>query len=264
MTADNQRQADPPTEAVGPSVESSANSKSDDLKEGKQIPSSMSLKTHWQQVLAVLNFIIVCCLMVISCQQYQLNEWLGRPWVGVGTMLGSAGVIGMCVIPDAEYHYGNPCKPKHSEVFNHISPETPLRAYIQVRNTGNSPALNTVLSVHWCVSAKKPSSPPTFEECDHEQGNNDDMWRDGPRVLFHGEGDSTLDVSATFRVLQSDIDFIKRRERVFYLIGRADYSGNVSSGTIAQHRTDFCIMYDPRGHGEPFSFYYCTAGNNAK
>lgn len=220
-----------------------------------------------QRLSLVISFLLVLITAVQLCLTYkafELTEWQQRPWVGVASLLGSSGTIGMCLIPDAEYKYGR-CEPKHPDVLSHISTKDKMRGYIQVRNTGNSPALSTVLKVHWCASARKPSSPPSFDECDNEQGNNEIIWKDGPRVLFHGEGDSTLDVSATFYLSQAEIDSIKRTDRLFYFIGRVDYDRQAIAETAqARYRTEFCIYYDPRGHGEQFGLYYCPVGNIAR
>jgi hypothetical protein len=169
----------------------------------------------------------------------------------------------MCLIPDSEYKYGE-CHPNHPAVFTYITAKDKMRAYFLARNTGNSPALGTVLRVHWCASARNPWNPPSFEECDNEQGNNGDMWKDGPRVLFHGEGDSTLDVSATFHISQPEIDAILRNDRRFYFVGQIDYDRQVSTEGEQRYRTDFCIYYDPRGHGEQFGLYFCPVGNAAR
>jgi hypothetical protein len=217
---------------------------------------------------AIPAFIIAC----FAWLQYEHNkavfsilEWQQRPIVGVSTTLGPSGTLGMCLIPDVEYKYDGTCKPKQSDVFSYVKHTDAIRAFILVRNTGNSPAHSTVLKVHWCVSTNKPKAPPSFTECDGEQGKDEELWRDGPRVLFHGQGDSTLDVSATFRLSQSDIDSIRRHERYFYLRGQISYDWkSFSAGTSVPYRTEFCIIYDPRGHGEDFALYYCPSGNEAR
>ncbi len=218
----------------------------------------------WHSIVPWLGVLISGLMLWNNCLQYQLNESLGCLWVGVTTLLGQSGTIGMCLIPDVEYKYVNECKPKHPDVLNYVGPADKLRGYIQVRNTGNSPALSTVLSVHRCVSHRKPSNPPPYLECDDDRRAHEDMWKDGPRVLFHGEGDSTLDISGTFHLSQEEIDSIKRSDRYFYFVGVVGYDREANVDlSKTRYLTEFCIYYDPRGHGEKFGLYYCPQGNSA-
>ena len=170
----------------------------------------------------------------------------------------------MCLIPEVEYVYGNTCKPKLPNVFNYVKDGERLRAYIQVRNTGNIPAVDTILTARWCISSKSPTAPPTFKDCSNPQ-QSQGPWTDGPRILFHGGGDSTLDVTGTFSITKDAARAIDNKEMWFYYIGMVTY--NRKEGSVGQpppYRTDFCIYYDARGHGEDFSLYYCPQGNAAR
>lgn len=101
----------------------------------------------------------------VSRASFRSMEWMQRPWVGISTLFGNPGAIGMCLMPEAEYRPDGTCKPKRPDVFSYIKDKERLRGYIQVRNTGNSPAIDTVLTARWCVSSKEPTTPPSFIEC---------------------------------------------------------------------------------------------------
>lgn len=195
---------------------------------------------------------------------FRSTEWMQRPWVSISTLLGNPGSLGMCLMPESEYKYDGTCKPKRPDVFTYITEKEKLRAYIAVRNTGNSPAIGTILKARWCVSSKAPTAPPTFNECSNTE-KKEQPWTDGPRVLFHGNGDSTLDVTGTFFVSTEDLRAITKKEKWFYYIGAVTYDREDKPlDHMPAYSTDFCIFYDPRGHGEDFSLYYCPRGNTAR
>ena len=200
----------------------------------------------------------------VSQAAFRSTEWMQRPWVGISTLLGNPGSLGMCLIPESEYKYDGTCKPRRPDVFSYIKEKERLRAYIAVRNTGNSPAIGTVLKARWCVSTKPPTAPPTFDECSNTE-EKEQPWTDGPRVLFHGNGDSTLDVTGTFFVSRDNVSAIAKKEKWFYYIGTITYDRESRPiDQVSAYSTDFCIFYDPRGHGEEFSLYYCPRGNTAR
>ncbi|CAE6695366.1 MAG: hypothetical protein H8K06_20305 [Nitrospira sp.] len=200
----------------------------------------------------------------VSQSAFRSTEWMQRPWVGISTLLGNPGSLGMCLMPELEYKYDGKCKPKRPDVFTYITSKEKLRGYVAVRNTGNSPAIGTVLKARWCVSAKPPDVPPAFVECSNTEQTGQ-PWTDGPRVLFPGNGDSTLDVTGTFFVPTEDVVAIRKKEKWFYYIGTVTYDREDKPLDHAPaYSTDFCIFYDPRGHGEDFSLYYCPRGNIAR
>lgn len=175
-----------------------------------------------------------------------------------------SGSLGMCLMPESEYRYDGTCKPKRPDVFTHLKGKEKLRGYIAVRNTGNSPAIGTVLKARWCVSTKPPDVPPAFVECSNTE-QKEQPWTDGPRVLFPGNGDSTLDVTGTFFVSTEDARAITLKEKWFYYIGTITYDREDKPlDQVPAYSTDFCIFYDPRGYGEDFSLYYCPRGNTAR
>lgn len=200
----------------------------------------------------------------VSQASFRSTEWMQRPWVGISTLLGNPGSLGMCLMPESEYRYDGTCKPKRPDVFTHLKGKEKLRGYIAVRNTGNSPAIGTVLKARWCVSAKPPDVPPAFVECSNTE-QKEQPWTDGPRVLFPGNGDSTLDVTGTFFVSTEDARAITLKEKWFYYIGTTTYDREDKPlDQVPAYSTDFCIFYDPRGYGEDFSLYYCPRGNTAR
>jgi hypothetical protein len=209
-------------------------------------------------VCTIVGLMITGTLAYIACLQYQLSEkafqiteWQQRPWVGVTRM---------CLIPEKEYVYGPDCLPKHPDVLSHVVSTDWIRGHVDIKNTGHSPALDTTLHLRWCLSTKKDTQPPSFEECtDGDEGS-----KKGPRVLFHGEGDSTLDAYVRFQLSQSEIESVSLKKRRFFLLGRITYNRTPSDKPTSAYQTDFCIFSDPRGRGERFPLYSCSGGNSVK
>ena len=168
-----------------------------------------------------------------------------RPWIAADNS---------CLMPSREYGTAakTGCELSDPKIFSRVQPAEKVTWFVQVRNTGNTPAKNAKLEASWCVSDKKEETPPDVANCGAKEvvperpvfPNSDPFIAVGPKE---------------FTLNQEDISDIKNGTCTFYLVGHVDYLewGNKNS----HHETDFCLMYAPHGI---YALRYCKGGQRAE
>lgn len=150
-----------------------------------------------------------------------------------------------------------------------------FRATIVVINSGRSPALRVRTTACWIASSNEEYNPPSVEVCHTSgplriavcQNGKPSAVRETP--LFPGGGYNTTNARETFKLSASEIDGIRHSDPTFpgsasdkqwlYVVGCSTYD----DGGGNHYRTQFCMLYAPKGPPSPLDILHPPGGVEA-